>query len=92
MRQPTLIAEPVPEVEQDTLEVLLRDRHWVEAEFAAIMRASGFDDRLVVGTIPSPRFRNPFWTTGERMRRPREVGGFRPTKRDSRVRSPPENA
>lgn len=39
---------------QDILAALLQDAGWVAAEFAAIMNASGFGDRVVAGTFPDP--------------------------------------
>jgi hypothetical protein len=43
-----------PATAPEVLDLLVLDRAWVEAEFAAIMAASGLDDRVFVGTVPQP--------------------------------------
>lgn len=80
---------PDPYTDQDALELLLADGEWVQAEFAAIIRASGFGNRTIVGTIPHPPHR-------DRLRWARDAvcGGSKMTRRGprtsiSRVRSPP---
>lgn len=79
--------QDIPAVaEQDTLTELLQDREWVAAQFAAIMTASGFGDRVIVGTLPDPphdrrrrvRDGNPRWRRSTRR-----------TGAAPRVRSPP---
>jgi len=45
---------PAPATRQDTLVLLPQDRERLEAEFAAIMTASGFGDRVIVATLPGP--------------------------------------
>ncbi len=47
------VLPPAPPTQPETLE-LLQDREWIAAEFAAIMTASGFGDRVVVGTLREP--------------------------------------
>lgn len=67
------------------LELLLHDHEWVDAEFAAIMTASGFGDRIIVDTEPRPlAAMRP--KTFVRHRRSRELDA---RHRSSRVRSPP---
>ncbi len=80
------VVDPAPATRQDTLALLLQDREWVAAQFAAIMTASGFGDRVIVGTLPDPphdrvprvRDGNPWWHPSRRL-----VGAA------PRVRSPP---
>ncbi len=75
-----------PATQQDTLALLLQDREWVAAQFAAIMTASGFGDRVIVGTLPDPphdrrprvRYGNPRWHRSRRR-----------VTAAPRVRSPP---
>ena len=90
MLQTTLVLEPTSATQQDTLEVLLQDREWVEAEFAAIMNIAGFGDRIIVGTIPcSPHRDRVRWThnaTSNVAARSR----IRTRQSGSRVRSPPK--
>lgn len=82
------VVQTAPDTQQDTLALLLQDREWVETEFAAIMTASGFGDRVIVGTLPGPphghrrqvREGDPRW----RPACPLPVVGA-----ESRVRSPP---
>lgn len=81
-------ADPAPAAPQDTLDLLLQDREWVTARFSAIMTASGFGDRVILGTVPDPphdhmsrvRDGNPRWRPFDR---PESV------RVRSRVRSPP---
>lgn len=81
-------AQTAPETRQDTLELLLQDREWVAAQFAGIMTASGFGDRVAVGTLPplpqrfgrGSAWRSPPW-------RPSTQVAIRGTA--ARVRSPP---
>ena len=40
-----------PDVQLDVLEILLQDRDWVDAEFAAIMNISGFGHRTTVAIL-----------------------------------------
>jgi hypothetical protein len=65
------------------LELLVSD--WVDDEFTAIMIASGFGDRIIVGTEPRP-------LVAERPKTPVRRRPYRESdRRDrwSRVRSPP---
>jgi hypothetical protein len=88
----TVIAvEPAPDTQQGALELLLQDRGWVEAEFAAIMNASGVDDPLLVGTIPRPPQRDRDTWTPTTTREAPGADRLRPTKSASRVRSPPRH-
>ncbi len=83
----TIDAQPRPGTQQDTLELLLQDRDWVAAQFAAIMTSSGFGDRVIAGTLPSS------WSLGRR--RGTEAPRWLPQTRRpirgavARVRSPP---
>jgi hypothetical protein len=71
--------------EELEIEPLLLDSEWIDAEFAAIMIASGFGDRIIAGTDPRPvAAARP--TTPARRRRRREIDRQRIS---SRVRSPP---
>lgn len=80
--------DPTPATQQDTLELLLQDPEWVTAQFEAIMTVSGFDDRVILGTLPDPPHdhisriyaRNPGWRPLDRLTAARV---------SSRVRSPP---
>lgn len=87
----TAIIDSPPTAQQDTLELLLQDREWVTAQFAAIMTTSGFGDRVTLGNLPdqphdrTSRIRggNPGWRPLDRV----------PTGRvRSRVRSPPDRS
>jgi hypothetical protein len=78
-----------PLVESDIddlgLEPLLLDSEWVDSEFAAIMIASGFGDRIIAGTDPRP-------VVATRPTAPACRRGHREVDRrhaSSRVRSPP---
>lgn len=81
-------AQPTPDIRGGFLDVLTRDREWVAAQFTAIMTASGFGDRVIVGTLPGPRPES-----GRRTRDgdPRWPATDRPpaTGASARVRSPP---
>lgn len=80
--------DPTSATQQDTLTVLLQDREWVDAQFATIMIASGFGDRVIVGVLPDPphgerrriRDGSPSWRDQERVP---------PAALRSRIRSPP---
>lgn len=76
-----------PATQQDTLALPLQDREWVAAQFAAIMTASGFGDRVIVGTLPDPPDdRRPRVRCGnQRWRR-----AARLVRSVPRVRSPPD--
>lgn len=80
-----------PATQQDTLELLLQDREWVTAQFAAIMTACGFGDRVILETLPCPPHNHvsrvwggkPGWRLVDRL----------PAARvRSRVRSPPDRS
>ena len=91
MTQPyTAATTPMPATEPDLLELLMQDREWVEAEFQAILKASGLGDPLAIGTVRRPPRR--FASTGPRHQtRPGEHARWlRTTPTESRVRSPPE--
>lgn len=85
----TIIVEPNPDTVEDTLKLLLDDREWVQAEFAAILNASGFGDRLIVGTTPRPAHRERVPWTLNAIPGQGEMTRFRTTTSRSRVRSPP---
>lgn len=50
-----LAHEVSPDIEPETLEPEVEDSAQVEAEFKAIMIASGFGDRIVVSTLSRPK-------------------------------------
>ncbi|MCB1297758.1 MAG: hypothetical protein KDB08_02100 [Microthrixaceae bacterium] len=80
-----------PAPRQDTLELVLQDRERVTAQFAAIMTASGFGDRVILETLPGPPHHcvsqawggNPRW---------RFLARLPATRVGSRVRSPPDRS
>ena len=88
MLQTTIVVEPSA-AQQNTLELLLQDRGRVETEFAAIMNAAGFGDRLIVATFPCPPHPDRVrWISNAR----RDVAAkvrMRTREARSRVRSPP---
>lgn len=80
--------DSTPATRTDPLELLLEDREWVTAQFAAIMKASGFRDRVIIETLADPPHRRVRWV---RHGHPgwRSLGGTPVTRVASRVRSPP---
>ncbi len=80
------VGPPVwPGIEELEIEPLLLDSEWIDAEFAAIMIASGFGDRIIADTAPRPvGLARP--TAPARRRGHRE---FNRQHAWSRVRSPP---
>jgi len=89
MLSTTALLEPIPETQQDTLELLLQDREWIQAQFAAIMNASGFGDRLIVGTIPCPPYSDRVRWASDPNRAVVAASWLRMASSGSRVRSPP---
>lgn len=90
MMSSTVIAlEPRPATQQDTLQLLLQDREWVQTQFVTIMNTAGFGDRPIVGTIAYPPHReNLRW--GANAKPPAAATGRVHTGEPvSRVRSPP---
>lgn len=83
----TTLVEPASATQQDILVLLLEDREWVTREFTAIMAASGFGDRVIVGARPNPPD-NSKWR-GDRKPERRRSGGFPAVGVGARVRSPP---
>ncbi len=83
------LVEPNRDVHLTPMELLVEDRAWLETEFAAIMNASGFGDRLIVGTDPRPwhRYLVPP-STGE-TRYSSGTDGLDTATSTARVRSPP---
>ncbi len=86
--QNAIAMEVDPDVRQDDLELLLQDRNWVAAEFAAIMRTSGWGHRLIVGTMPLPT-RDRVTSSPDTSQRVLARCRRRSTSPRSRVRSPP---
>ncbi len=84
-----IVIEPNPDTEQDPLDLLLNNRAQVQAEFAAIMNASGFGDRIIVGTIRHPPHRDRILRTRNALLGDSEIIRFRTRTSSSRVRSPP---
>ncbi len=81
-------ATTVPKGDLIALEVLLLDRDWVAAEFAAIMNASGFRDKTGVATLsarPSETARRHFERESGAHARDALAG----PRGDVKVRSPP---
>ncbi|CAN5460609.1 hypothetical protein BH10ACT6_BH10ACT6_07910 [soil metagenome] len=75
--------------EVELWDVFLQDSDWVDAEFAAIMNASGFGDRVIVGVSGRPRqavARSP-----RRSRWRAAQSSSREAVSRSRVRSPPRD-
>lgn len=87
-----LAVEAETDIQQDTVELLLQDRNWVEAEFAAIMNASGLGDRLIVATMPTPPKRDRRASTPDTSCRGPGARRFRSKTPGSRVRSPPRQS
>lgn len=85
----TTDSESIPRTEQDTLESLLQDWEWLEAEFAAIMTVSGFGDRVVIATL-APR--EPELASRRRERDRGFSAAIRVSemRRQPKVRSPPD--
>ena len=74
-----------PGIEEPAIEPLLFDSEWIDEEFAAIMIASGFGDRIIAGTEPHP-------VVAGRPNAPARRRGHRDFDRrhaSCRVRSPP---
>ena len=80
------VGPPVwPGIEELAIEPMLLDSEWIDEEFAAIMIASGFGDRIIAD--PGPRPVVSGWPNAPARRR-----GHREFDRQhasSRVRSPP---
>jgi hypothetical protein len=75
------------DIENDLVDLLLDDQEWVDAEFVAIMNASGFARGVCEATGERPHRRQ-----GDRARDAAPFGiveGSRPSRARSRVRSPP---
>ena len=87
MTTETMIVDPPSEFEIDELhwELELLDTGWVDAEFAAIMIASGFGDRII--SAAEPHHVGGAITTVSSGWRPRLEWDRRSPS--SRVRSPP---
>ena len=85
----TILAEPDPDTQQDFLDVLLTDREWLEKEFAAIMNASGFGDRLVVGTNFALPNRDIVASVSDGICRVQSAAWLHTDMSGLRVRSPP---
>ncbi len=80
--------DPAQATQQAILASLLQDQEWVAAQFAAIMTASGFGDRVIVGTLSGPpQYRDPR-ADYEDARHP--VNRLPAAGVGSRVRSPPQ--
>lgn len=86
----TTVVEPDLDIQPDPLELLLEDREWLETEFAAIMNASGFGDRFIVGNIPAQPYRDRAASTPDTTRGVQGATRFRSSTSGSRVRSPPK--
>ena len=69
-------------------ELELRGSDWVDAEFAAILIASGFGDRVICAAGPRPFEGFAQTATSRRGRSRREEDRRKPA---SRVRSPPRH-
>jgi hypothetical protein len=74
-----------PEIDELEIELLLDNSSRIDAEFAAIMIASGFCDRVIADTVSRPVGATPP-TTPSRRRGNREFDRQRALPR---VRSPP---
>ncbi len=84
-----IVFEPIPATQQDTFQLLLQDREWVQAQFVTIMNTAGFGDRPIVGTIACPPPRGDVRWNPNTTRPVAATGRVSLGEAVSRVRSPP---
>lgn len=84
-------ADSVSAAQEDNLELLLQDRAWVATQFSAIMTASGFGDRVIIGTLPDAPHGHAR-RVREAHPRSRALDRSGTARVRSRVRSPPDQS